>query len=218
MTLQELTNMVLARMNEFPGDSGISFIGSERVMTEALVKNLLTETFRVIAKIVPREWLPEKQLPINSTTLIQDTVHGTGYVILPDDFLLLLKFMVKGWLNPVTDVHMEGSEVANQQKNEYVRGNVVRPVCIQTKKTIAKAVKQVMHYYSLPDGVKSHEVEEALYIPLVDLSAMTDSTNVGLDARVIPALSYMAASLAYGVLEKTDASKYCEGRVQLFIN
>ena len=219
MTKQELTDMVLVRMNEFPGDTGISFEGSDRVKAATLVKSLLTEAYRAVSKVVPIDWLPVKQLPTTyDTYLIADPVHGTGYIVLPDDYMELHTLRLKGWFTSLHTTIASTSDEAKLQQNIYVRGSVTRPKGVLDKKTINNVVKNILYYYSLPIGTTNHVVEEALYIPLVDITAMQDSNTVGLDARMIPAICYMAASLAYGVLEKADAQKYCESRVPLFIN
>jgi hypothetical protein len=76
------------------------------------------------------------------------------------------------------------------------------------------SIEQVLSYYSLPKGLASHTIEEALYIPSVKpLSEFDSDEDLGIDQRILEPLAYLSASTVFTIFEKYDIAKALEIRV-----
>ena len=195
-----------------------SFIGSDNVQVSRLIQSSYMDAWKVIAEMVPKTWLGLNLMPITSTTFFPDSVHGTGFVIIPDDFFKLFKFTVDGWLNSAYDAYYDSDPIAKYQKNIYTRGSVTRPVCIITDKIVNGSLTKGMDYYSLPPTTITHTIKEAIYIPVTtDIQMLNDNSNLPIDDKLVQPMVYELASMVYNEMEKKDTAKNFSDQVTSFI-
>ena len=133
---------------------------------------------------------------------------GTGYILLPSDFYLLTSLKMVGWKKSVREASLANERTDNIQSNIYTRGSSIRPVVLIDNKVVNGSIAPVLTYYSLPAGLPSHTVEEAIYVPTVEgLETLGDNDDLGLDMRIIEPLAYLSASSVFTIFEKYDISK-----------
>lgn len=126
------------------------------------VADFLIEAATWVARVVPTRALGlGRELPVDGLTPHAD---GSGSLPLPEDFLRLVSFRMKGWKKPVTTPIYDTDARYAQQSNPTLRGGVTFPVV-----AICDGETR-MEYYSTPLGVYA-EVERASYFPKPNLES-----------------------------------------------
>lgn len=128
---------------------------------------------------------------------------GTGWTLLPEDFMRLVTFKMSDWERPVCDTITETDAGYALQRSRYagIRGNPQRPVCA----LVVRAEGRVMEFYSC--NTTETTVEQAVYVPLPIL------VDGGLDIceRCYRPVVYYAAGLtAQAVGDANAATPYFE--------
>jgi hypothetical protein len=196
--------------------SGNFLLGADVTQVDRHIEGSFVDAWRRCVKVMPRVWFK------NTSFILQakypDLPSGTGYVVLPDDFYLLTGFRMAGWAKTVYEAYIENDKSASIQSNEYTRGSTIRPVCTISNKPVSGQIKQVLNYYSLPKGLSSHTVEEAIYVPAAgSLKELQDGEELELSDQVMEPLAYLSASTVFTMFEKYDISKALEQRaVEMF--
>jgi hypothetical protein len=217
-TKKEYINRVLLIMNEsgLMDAAGNYFLGADMAQVDRHIEGSFVDAWRRCVKVMPRVWF--KNASFAGHTLVPSLPAGTGYVVLPDDFYLLTGFKMAGWAKAAYEAYIENDKSASVQSNEYTRGSTIRPVCTISNKLINGQIKQVLNYYSLPKGLSSHTVEEAIYVPAADpIQGLADIAELGISDQVIEPLAYLSASTVFTMFEKYDISKVLEQRaIEMF--
>ncbi|MDR1089947.1 MAG: hypothetical protein LBL79_02635 [Prevotella sp.] len=209
----EFISRVMQIMNELGWNDTESdaFIGSNTAKVKGHIESVFVDGWRKAVTIFPKTYFTIKSF--SDQKLVSDIPHGTGYIILPEDFYSLASFKMRGW-QVATETLIPGSDpMARVQANEYTRGNICRPMCVLNNKTVRESVdghisyiqKDVLEYYSVPTGSKQ-EIEEALYIPLI--SPLSDDTI--LNEKLYIPLAYICASMVFYIFEKPDIAQVLE--------
>ena len=207
MTKPEFITKVLYILNEADADiSGADMIGSDMTKLEQYIENLYPAAWRRAVSLLPLSWFEKKSF--STSTKVVNATDGTGYIILPDDYLKLSSFKMTAWKQSCMEANDETPAINRKQANEYLRGNIYKPVCVLRFINHESALKKAMWYYSLPRTTDeaTHVVETALYIPNVTILA----TNAVIDNKLSEPLAYICASTVLISLEKTDSSKGIE--------
>ena len=133
---------------------------------------------------------------------------GTGVVLLPADFLRLVKFKLASWNRAVRELTDPLSDEAKMQASKWTRGNPQKPkAMLGGSKTVTEgegneqvsAVHRLMEYYAagLSDATNppsyNHTVENFSYIPRPSKSDNNLSTP--LQAEFEPYIIYRAAGI-----------------------
>lgn len=218
MTKHEFINRVLLIMNEagMIDKQGEYFIGADEVQVDRHISGSYVDAWRRCVKVMPRSWFANKSFKNN--THVADYAHGIGYVVLPDDFYLLSSFKMQNWQKSVNEANVENDRVGNIQSNEWTRGSEIRPVCVIALEEVGGEVKNVLHYYSVQNGLTQHVIEKALYVPVVrPMNEMNLDDELHLSDQVIEPIAYLSASTVFTMFEKYDISKALELRaVEMF--
>lgn len=142
----------------------------------------------------------------------QRNQDGSGQVVLPEDFMRLVIFQMRGWKRPVTVPIGDDHPDYILQKNRYVRGGPDKPVCALT---VGKDGRKVLEYYSVPDG-EEHVIEKGIYLPwpqivtsirLNPAGGQEQTEWLALCPRLSTAVVYMSAGLvctALGDMSRAD--------------
>lgn len=209
----EFISRVMQIMNELGWDDTESnaFIGSDTTKVKGHIESVFVDAWRKAVNIFPKTYFTIKDF--SDQKLSSDIPHGTGYIILPEDFYSLVSFKMRGWQVAGEALIASSDPIARLQANEYTRGNFVRPVCVLSNKAIKERVddgyiypqKDVLEYYSVPAG-SEQKIEEALYIPLI--SPLSDNTK--LNEKLFIPLAYICASMVFNIFEKTEIAQRLE--------
>lgn len=184
-----------------------AFVGSDTTKVMGHIEYVFVDAWRKAVNILPKTYFTIKDF--SDQKLVSDFPHGIGYIVLPDDFYSLVSFKMKGWQVASETLIPNSDPIARVQANEFIRGNICRPVCVKNSKVIkvrieddyAHIQKDVLEYYSVPVG-SEQIIEEALYIPII--SPLSDNTK--LSEKLFVPLAYICASMVFSIFEKTDIS------------
>ncbi len=213
MTKQDFINRVLLIMNEagMADKSGQMFIGADQAQVDKQIEGAYVDAWRRCAKVVSRAWLSNKSF--KQQGLVFDKANGTGYVELPSDFYLLSSFKMKGWQKTVHEASVSNDRVMAIQSNEYTRGSEIRPVCVIDLQDVNGVIKHVLRYYSLKKGAADHEVETAIYVPVVKpLKELDKEDDMGISDQIVEPIAYITASTVFTMHEKDEVAKALETR------
>jgi len=218
ITKENFIKRVMLIMNEsgLYDNAGNSFLGADATQIDRHIEGSYVDSWRRCVKVMPRIWFKNKTF--HDSTLYSDLPHGIGYIELPNDFYLLTSFRMKGWCKPVLEASVENEKVSAIQSNEYTRGSEIRPVCTISNKLIDNEIKQVLNYYSLSNGLPTHTIEEAIYIPVTEgIIDKAPTQDLELDSQLIEPLAYLTASTVFTQFEKYDIARSLEQRaVEMF--
>lgn len=130
---------------------------------------------------------------------VTDNGDGTGSIVLPDDFVSLVKLQMEGWERPCVVTYPSLSPVAVAQHNINTRAGVSKPVCVED---VDSKGRPVLVYYSLPDGslpVVKVFVYEKEFNPQEGLSTSFNNP-------LLWAVVYQCAGLLYNVFERRESA------------
>lgn len=126
--------------------------------------------------------------------------EGTGWLVLPKDFIRLVVFRMSDWERPVYQAIDESSPIYARQSSVYagVRGNASKPVVAIVKSSSGR----VLEFYSCKDN--QAEIEQAVYLrrPQID-----GDGGIELCERCYKAILYYAAGLTQSSLGNMDMAK-----------
>ena len=103
---------------------------------------------------------------------------------------------MKGWNKAVTKIQDSSSATAMLQDNPYTMAGRAKPVVVMTNGSNGD---KILRYYSLPPEVRLHEIEEALYVKVPDLS-----TPVEISEYLLPSITYLTASAVFEILGESQ--------------
>lgn len=129
---------------------------------------------------------------------------GSGSIVLPEHFLRLVRFKMKGWERAATAPIYENDPRYTYQKNRWSRGNKLNPV--------VSIANYILEYYSLPTAT-GHEVESFTYIPEPFIYPSYDDSDgtvvevgelIDIETLLYNNIIILTASLVYLALGDTD--------------
>lgn len=133
-----------------------------------IIREKLLDAVRSVERIAPVQMLDSVPLVIPEAAQYCDT-DGSGYVVLPPDFLRLTLFKMRSWRNPVFDAIGDDTEEARMQYNVYTRGTPIRPVCVLSRDLSGS---KILQYYTVgfenngKYNRRDHRIDRALYLPV----------------------------------------------------
>jgi hypothetical protein len=205
----DYVSCVKGRLNETGWDEAYAgvFAGGDATKVERAVEATFRDAWRRSVSLLPKDYFPSA--PFEGAPHEYDVRDGTGFVVLPADYYVLKRFMMRGWRKACFAAIEENDRSLAFQSNRFIRGNYVRPVCTVSERADRG---RVLRYYSLPPG-REHVIEEALYIPLAEgIEGVDSGVETGYDERLYGPLSWLNAGLVYSVFGDTGMAKVCEDR------
>jgi hypothetical protein len=114
--------------------------------------------------------------------------YGSGYILLPNDFLRLVSFQMSDWSYPVLNAISEDDPMYALQQSRYggVRGNPQKPVVALSQQPIGL----VLQFFSCAAGEGTF-VKRATYMPIPKI----DNAGITISEKLKPAVVYYAAYL-----------------------
>lgn len=198
ITTEYLTDKVRVLVNEPADESGIFLLSEETRRLDDTIAALLGDAVsfvqqnKVSGMLNPMAFQPD-------TSAVVDNGDGTGYIVLPEDFVALAELKMEGWERSCTFMYPPLSSVAEAQSNANTRGGCCKPVCVEGLDAVGN---RVACYYSLPADTKpvvKKFVYEAVFDPEKGLA--TNSAN-----PLLWAVVYRCTGLLYNVFERRDAA------------
>lgn len=124
---------------------------------------------------------------------------GSGWTLLPDDFMRLLIFKMSDWERPVYEPITAADPQYQLQFSRYkgLRGNPQKPVVA----IVSRAEGRVLELYSCKDTDAT--VEQAVYIPLPKVDC---DGGIEIPERCYTSVVYQTASLVLASVGQADLS------------
>ncbi|MCL1868628.1 MAG: hypothetical protein FWF72_06785 [Paludibacter sp.] len=225
MTKEEYIQQVVTILNE--ADISVMdaiMIGSDMTKVALYAERLYPAAWRRAVAVFPHSWFELKSFA--HLPRVENKPEGTGYILLPLDFLLLSSFKMACWNVACNDAYEETPYINARQANEYTRGTPQRPVCVLRNTSPPNplsegegelGVRKALYYYSVPkeaaNSGESFAIEQALYIP--NVTALTEiAGRVDIDHKLCVPLAYMNAAQVLTSFEKHDTAKALEERAK----
>ena len=127
--------------------------------------------------------------------------NGSGWVLLPDDFMRLIAFRMSDWERTCYNAISVDDPLYDLQSSRYkgIRGNVQKPVCA----VVNRAEGKVLEFFSC--NSEDAYVKRATYMPYPKID---DEDGIDISERCYTAVVYTTAALvltAYGASEQAAA-------------
>lgn len=194
MTTVELIKKVRQLINESESDADVTLLTDDTRSLDEHITRLLPEAVLMVQTNARRGAVNPRSAVVSQNE-IATVEEGVGEVPLPEDFVKLLSFKIKGWQRPCTLLYPAASQVAQMQSSPYTRGGVSRPVCVEK----ITASGRSLLCYSLPSGTVP-KVEHLLYEARFDAGEGV----IGGDDALATAVAYQCTALLYMVFERRD--------------
>lgn len=164
---------------------------------EEIIRSKIVEAVRRVITIAPVHLLEEGNA-------LADAVFwgdkGSGWILLPDDFLRLVVLKMSDWERPVYEVITAADPLYQLQHSRYkgLRGNVQKPVVVFVNRQEGKALE----FYSC--NSQAAYMQQGLYVPQPSLDA---DGGIDISERCYDAAIYMAASLVFLTIGDAEKSR-----------
>lgn len=195
-----MINKVKTRIDEVSASGDVIVdVGVENTKPfDSIIDELLDESALEILLKAPFYRLPIYTATPTVTQDANDKKIGT--IQIPTDFVRLVSFRMKGWLQPVTSFALPGDAVATKQSNKYIRGGVAKPVAVLYKNT----TNNYAQYYSLASETDEHKVVEFFYVKKLDAASFA-----GACGELVDAMCWVCAGKTLGVLGEKGLAELC---------
>lgn len=175
------------------------------VGVESYIESKLPEAITQVFLAAPDTLLP--QVDASSLLIPQKHQNGSGEILLPKDMLRFTLLKMKGWDRAATVIYDKNSSVAMLQKNSYTMAGRAKPVVVLEN---GHDGNKILRYYSLPPQVRKHEIEDALYVRIPDLSA-----PIEIDELLLPSITYLTASIVFNILGDAERAALMRSHVSI---
>ncbi len=163
-----------------------------------IIRSKIVEAVRRVESSAPVRYLEEGHV-------FGDAIYwernGSGWTLLPDDFMRLVAFRMSDWERTCYMAISADDPLYDLQSSRYkgIRGNVQKPVCAVVNRAEGKALE----FYSC--NSEDAYVKRASYIPYPEID---EDDGIDISERCYTAVVYMTAALvltAYGASEQAAA-------------
>lgn len=180
---EEIINRVLGVIDELGG------CGDVNVADNFPIASLLDEAGREVLLVAPVGVIDRVKSFKMSAHVAR--VDGTGEVELPNDFVRLVSFRMRGWHKAVYETIATTSRKYGRQFHRATRGGVAQPV-------VALCGNKLQYFSVLMDT--AHIVEEANYVDYVQV-------DEDYPQSLIDVLVWLTAAKTLKVMSEGDVSK-----------
>ena len=97
---------------------------------DAELKQALLYASIQLSEELPTEYLLPTSITNSSVSVNDLKSDGTGYIVLPTDYMRLLRFKLRSWSRPVCEITDPVSQLGKMQGNRWTRGTPQKPVCM----------------------------------------------------------------------------------------
>ncbi len=161
-----------------------------------IIRSKIVEAVRRVELAAPAHLLEEGH---DFSSGIYWNGDGSGWVLLPDDFMRLIAFRMSDWERTVYEAISVDDPLYAKQSSRYkgIRGNVQKPVCAIVNRAEGKALE----FYACKDNTAM--IVRAGYLPYPSIDA---NDGIDISQRCYEAVIYTIAALVaatYGDSVKT---------------
>lgn len=133
-----------------------------------------------------------------SESPIEDLGDGTGRIKVPNDYIKLTSFKMKGWHVSATNTITSEDKLYYKKTNRITGGGISRPIIVHDG--------DYLYYYALPLGI-THEVEKAEAI--VSTNALDNFSEMVADCVI-----WLTANKLLSVSGENEAATHAREQLQ----
>ncbi len=130
---------------------------------------------------------------------------GTGYIILPDDFVRFVALKMNCWKRTVTTAMSENDPRYARQSNPFIRGSADKPIVVYRSEP---GVGKVLEYYSVRNA--NHAIDRGLYLAAC--------VAEDLDEELVDPLSWLVAETILNTVGEFELAKAANAKLMEWIN
>lgn len=194
---EDIVSKVRSIMNEIGEDANTSLLEEDTIKIDEYIKSCIPEAVALVIQNSPNRCVNPKS---STSASVTNNGDGTGYVLVPADYISLVAFKMAGWKRIVSKAHDLGSEVHKAQGNPATRAGKYKPVCVLSYN---KTGDKVLEYYSIGKE-DTPTVEMFVYESKYNES---DGLNMESGNPLFGAVCYMCASLVYSIFENPNTAQ-----------
>ena len=195
MTEQEIIAKVRTIMNEAGEETMLTLLSEDTVKLTEYIKSAIPDAVSIVMANSPVRCVNKKVGNVMATS----GGSGTGYVLLPEDFVSLIAFKMPGWKRMVAVLHPVDSEEYKVQCNEFTRSGISKPMCFLNYN---KTGQKVLEYFAT--GTSGTTVDTFVY---GGRYSSTEGIDLSGNDPLASAVCYMCASLVYSIFENEKTAK-----------
>ena len=161
--LTDLVHDIRVALDENMSSASLIELGdADSLSLDEVIKSKIEEAARLVILASPSHLLGSGVPFGKSIGWHSAAGYGSGYVIVPDDFLRLVIFQMSDWSRAVYDFITPEDPKYNLQSSRYpgLRGNPQKPVVAITNSSVGR----MLEFYSCSSGDEAH-IKQAAYIP-----------------------------------------------------
>lgn len=168
VSVEELVKEIRITIDENRAESFYLKSETDNMELNEIIRSKLLDAVRAVSEEAPVSMLDAMPMDIPEAAQYMQT-DGSGYVVLPPDFLRLVYFKMCSWRTGVYEAADENSDVAMMQLNPFTRGTPLKPVCVLSHDLSGN---RTLEYYTagyLNNGNyyrRDHRIDRALYLPI----------------------------------------------------
>lgn len=196
--LAEIVKDVKVALDENMTSEGLLALEDvETLSMEEIIESKVVEAVRRVESSAPVNMLESGQ---NLVDAIFWKEKGSGFVVLPGDFMRLMVFKMSDWERVVTDAITVDDPMYAKQSSRYkgIRGNKQKPVCA----IVNRPEGRVLEFYSCDNESATMEMGVYRPYPIID-----EYKGVEISKRCYMAVIYTLGALVlmtYGESEKAS--------------
>lgn len=165
---------------------------------DEIIRSKVVEAVRRVELAAPAHLLEEGH---DFSSGIYWNGDGSGWVLLPDDFMRLIAFRMSDWERTVYEAISADNPLYAIQSSRYkgIRGNVQKPVCAIVNRAEGKALE----FYACKDNTAM--IVRAGYLPYPHID---EDDGIDISEKCYTAVVYTVAALVlttYGEADKASA-------------
>lgn len=206
-----VVNYVKAKLDELlPQGEGLTFQLSQAPNVtnwlDLIISAHLEEAVKHVIMTSPLKSLKPSRLGV--TQGVEDPLRSyTGYIELPDNFLLLYSLRMVEWQREVSQALPTTHKLYANQAYVGIRGGIAKPKAFLSYRTLGYSNKKVIEYYSVK---YSHDVDYLYY-----LHSMLAEDFVAFNPLHYDSLAWMCAAKILQITNQTPLADKAMEQVQL---
>lgn len=160
----------------------------------------------------------------NTDPVVEKYADGSGYVVMPSDYLRFIEFKLISWSSTVRDLIDPMSDEARRQVTRWGRGTPHKPRCMMS---IDRLGNKILRYWtagrysashsSVPSEIYDHRIDRLVYAPHPQWSGAgaTEQVNCALLEEYEKNIVYLTAAV---VLESKQETELAQRIRETFMN
>lgn len=175
-----------------------SIADDETLSINEIIRSKIVEAVKRVHIVAPAHLLDQGD---NFGEPLAMNIDGSGFTVLPEDFMRLVVFEMSDWERPCLQALSTDDPLYIQQFSKFkgIRGNYQNPLCFISIQTVGR----VLEFYSSKSG--SANVKRAVYLPYPKID---ESDGIDICERCYDAVLHTISSMVLATLGDTDRSNY----------